>query len=190
MLSKNIKANLFKSKSTFMDLLKPTGVTTCSGENLSSIQRNLISSPVPTISGCPDWGDTAHQQCPSPPRCWRCSPGREGTHTASHRQEGRLKQSVYTRWLLLIHFQATLTIPWDRMQSTQPWAVLLRESYISFNSSSPTFSSPNESHGSLLPPAQNFPIILSFLIKLKNVWWIPRIMKHKRNRSNKAFYII
>ena len=61
MLAKNIKAILFKSKNKVMALLKPTGVievTACGGENISFIQRNLISPPVPTILGCPDRGDT------------------------------------------------------------------------------------------------------------------------------------
>lgn len=60
MLAKNIKAKLFKRKSKFMALLRPTGmteVTACGGENISSVQRNLISPPVPTILRCPDLED-------------------------------------------------------------------------------------------------------------------------------------
>lgn len=60
MSARNIKANLFKSKSKFMALLKPTEATevaACWGENISFTQRNLISLPVPTIWGCPSRGD-------------------------------------------------------------------------------------------------------------------------------------
>lgn len=126
-----------------MALVKPIGVTeatVCSGENISSIQTNLIFPPVPTILGCR--GDAHASAVPSPPRCQRCSPGREGTHAGSHHQEGRFKQSVYARWLLLICFKAASSLPlrWDAEHAARGSADT-GKSYIAFNSSCPTFSS-------------------------------------------------
>lgn len=145
MSAKNIKANLFKSKSKFMALLKPTEVTevtACCGENISYIQRNLISLPVPTLLGCPSRGDIHASAVPlasSLPAILSWERGHAYWVPPSRGQ-------VWAVCLLSLAasdlLQGNLDSPLRRgTEHAARGSADRGESHISFNSSCPTFSS-------------------------------------------------
>jgi len=143
MLAKNIKANLFRSKNEFMALLKPTGVTkvtVCGGENISSIQTNSISPPVPTLLGCPNREDTHASAVPlasSLPVMLSWQRGHACWVPPSRGQVEACLRSLAASGLLQGNLDSPLR--WDVKHVSQGSADI-GKSYTRFNSSYPTFS--------------------------------------------------